>query len=142
MLLQETWTGVTPEESEFEDRHNGFLFLLQGNKKSEGKKGRNQCGIGFILSPLARKAWIAAGQETVKLHKTNDSLARIASIKLQFNGGKSKPKKFYFISVYAPDSSYENSYPYEDFISNLSDAANECPKDYTLIIGGDLNCKL
>ena len=32
--LQETWTGVSPEETEFEDRHDGFLFLLKGNKKT------------------------------------------------------------------------------------------------------------
>ena len=38
MLLQETWTGISPEESEFEDRHNGFLFLLRGNKNLKAKR--------------------------------------------------------------------------------------------------------
>ena len=93
MLLQETWTGTSSEECEFEDRHNGYLVLLQGNKKPEEKKGRTQFGIGFILSPFARKAWIASGQEAIKLHKCNDSMARIASIKLLFKKGNSKPKK-------------------------------------------------
>jgi len=50
--LQETWTGVTQAESEFENRKNGFLFLLKGNMKPPNQKGRNRCGIGFILSPL------------------------------------------------------------------------------------------
>ena len=89
MLLQETWTGTSPRESEFEDKPNGYLFLLKGNKKPIGKKGRNQCGIGFILSPFARKAWIASGQEAIKLHHCNDSMARIASIKLLFKRGNS-----------------------------------------------------
>ena len=122
MLIQDTWTGTSPNECDFENRKNGYLFLLRGNKKPEGKRGRNQCGIGFILSPLARKAWTDSGQEAVKLHKCNDNMARIASIKLMF-----KKKKFYFLSVYAPDSSYESSYPYEDFIANLTDAVNEGP---------------
>ena len=63
-------------------------------------------------------------------------MARIASIKLMFKKSNSKPKKFYFLSVYAPDSSYESSYPYENFIANLTDAINDCPKDHTLILGG------
>ena len=84
MLIQETWTGTSPNECEFENRKNGYLFLLRGNKKPEGKRGRNQCGIGFILSPFAQKAWTDSGQEAVKLHKCNDNMARIASIKLMF----------------------------------------------------------
>ena len=142
MLIQEAWTGTSPNEYRFENRKNGYLFLLRGNKKTEGKRGRNQCGIGFILSPLTRKAWIASGQEAIKLHKCNDNMARIASIKLVFKKRNSKPEKFYFLSVYAPDSSYESSHQHEDFIANLTAAVNDCPKDHILILGGSVNCKL
>ena len=138
MLLQETWTGTSSRESEFEGKPNGYLFLLKGNKKPIGKKGRNQCGYRFIISPFAQKAWIASGQEAIKLHHCNDSMTRIASIKLLFKRGNSKPLKLFFLSVYAPGSSYEQSYPYEDFISNLTDAVNECPKDHILILGETL----
>ena len=54
--LQEAWIGDAPDNYEFEDRHNGLLFLLQGNKKPENQKGSNRYGIGFILSPLAWRA--------------------------------------------------------------------------------------
>ena len=142
MLLQETWTGTSPDKREFEDKHDGNLFLLHGNKKPKGKKCRNQCGMGFILSPTVCKAWAAAGQEPIRHHKTNDNLGRIGNIKLRFNKGKSKPKNYYFVTAYAPNSNYEQSYLYKDFISNLSDAIVKYSKDNTIIIGGDFNCKL
>ena len=39
--IQETWTGITTEECEFENKHDGFLFLLKGNKKPTNQKGRH-----------------------------------------------------------------------------------------------------
>ena len=140
--LQETWTGTTQKDSEFEDRRNGFLFLLKGNEKPTNQRGRNRCGIGFILSPLARKAWTNAGQHPVKQHPTPDGMARIASIKLTFNLDKPSQKNFFICTAYAPDSSYEKSFPYEVFIASLTDAVKECPKDHILVLGADTNCKL
>ena len=140
--LQETWTGVTQAESEFENRKNGFLFLLKGNMKPPNQKGRNRCGIGFILSPLARKAWINAGQQAIKQYQTPDGMARIASIKLTFNLGKSSQRKIFLCSAYAPDSNYSTSFPYDDFLENLTDAVKDCPRDHILIQGIDANCKL
>ena len=140
--LQETWTGTTQKDSEFEDRRNGFLFLLKGNEKPTNQRGRNRCGIGFILSPLARKAWMNAGQHPVKQHPTPDGMARIASIKLTFNLDKPSQKNFFICTAYAPDSSYEKSFPYEVFIASLTDAVKECPKDHILVLGTDTNCRL
>ena len=88
--------------------------------KPPNQKGRNRCGIGFILSPLARKAWINAGQQAIKQYKTPDGMARIASIKLTFNLGKSNQKKIFLCSAYAPDSNYQKSFPYDDFLENLT----------------------
>ena len=38
MFLQETWTSTSPDEYEFEDRHNGYLFLLWGIKSQKGRE--------------------------------------------------------------------------------------------------------
>lgn len=90
---------------------------------------------------MARRSWIEAGQEPIKLYQTNDRMARIASIKLTFNSGKFK-NNFFLLSVYTSDSNYEKEFPYEDFLENLADAVKNCPQNHTLILGIDVNCKL
>ena len=101
--------------------------------KPPNQKGRNRCGIGFILSPMARKAWINAGQQALKQYHAPDGMAKIASIKLTFNLGKSNQRKIFLCLVYAPDNNYEKSLPYEDFMENLTDTVKDCPRDCILI---------
>ena len=49
------------------------------------------------------------------LHYTNDSIARVASIKLTLKKGKSK-KKIYLCLAYALDSNHEKYFPYEELL--------------------------
>ena len=48
---------------------------------------------------------------------------------------------FFIITVYMPCSSYEET-QYEKSMQQLADLIQLCPKDTTLVIGGDLNASL
>ena len=62
-------------------RDNGYLVILSG---SDGEK---HAGVGFIVSPLLRKA----------VHSFDCLNARMAAIKIRISGGK-----IAFVSAYAP----------------------------------------
>ena len=85
----------------------------EGNEKPDNQKDRNQYGIGFVLSPLARKAWINTYWQSIKYHHTLYGMTRIALINqllIQTNLVK-------IFSSYVRPTSQENLH---DFVEKLT----------------------
>ncbi|MDE0908580.1 MAG: hypothetical protein OSB18_14545, partial [SAR324 cluster bacterium] len=75
----------------------GYLFINHGF--AERRCNRGSGGVGFVLSPLARKAWEAAGCKVLHFGE------RIAAVKLLLKDGKGRPLTIMLASAYAPHGS-------------------------------------
>ena len=56
--IQETWrlgSNIT--------ENNGFVVVQHGCEQKRRRKGRTSGGVAIILSPVAKKAWSAAGSQ-------------------------------------------------------------------------------
>ena len=92
LAVQETWrTG------NFQIESRGMLFI--GHGFSEARCARGSGGVGFFLSPAARKTWEAAESE---VHYFGE---RIMATRLQLLDERRRVLRIWLVVAYAPVSS-------------------------------------
>jgi len=125
--VQETWrTGDQQRES------NGFLFV--GHGYSVRRCNRGSGGVGFILSPAARKAWEAAGSKVLHFGE------RIMAIKLQLEDAKGLPLVFFLVSAYAPNGiGPAKEVERSEFLSELAECESACGEKEVWMTSIDAN---
>ena len=87
--LQETW-----RVGDFQMESDGFLFINHGYPERRCSRGSG--GVGFVLSPEARKAWEAAGSKVMHFGE------RIVAIKLRITDMNGQRLDVMMVSAYAP----------------------------------------
>ena len=97
-------------------------------------------GVAIFLNKRAQQAWVAAGSHQPTAYKIDDDIAQIIGIKLKFMKG-GKHCNIHLTSIYCPHAGQGTKY-IETFFDHLNDYIEAIPKNYKVIIGGDLNTPL
>ena len=110
--LQETW-----RVGDFQMESDGFLFINHGYPERRCSRGSG--GVGFVLSPEARKAWEAAGSKVMHFGE------RIVAIKLRITDMNGQRLDVMMVSAYAP----VGASPVEEreaFLAELGECEDAC----------------
>ena len=110
--VQETW-----RVGDFQMESDGFLFINHGYPERRCNRGSG--GVGFVLSPEARKAWKAAGSKVVHFGE------RIVAIKLRITDTKGQKLDVMMVSAYAPVGASPAD-EREAFLADLQESEQTC----------------
>ena len=136
MKVRKMWTYAVQEtwrESDFQLESGGYLFINHGYPERRCNRGSG--GVGFVLSPDARKAWEAAGSKVMYFGE------RIVAINLRLMDMDGRDVDVMLVSAYAPIGASLVA-EREKFLSELVECEGACGEKTVWLASIDANAAL
>ena len=128
--IQESWRLGS---NIFDNR--GLLIVQHGNARKNRKNGRVSGGVAIVLSPEAKRAFVAAGSQVLNFGE------RILAVRLKLVDAKKRTVNILFVSAYFPVGAASPTIR-QEFYLELERCIASCSENEILLIGADCNSSM